>query len=186
MQLNDIAKTLTFKDYPDFKPNLTPEQMFSRGIFGGAYFRPIHSGVTGKDYEGVWEKYKCIQNVPENLKGKKDFDFCLNKYKVAAGSSLLEWESKGWIVEQDPYGWVQWYCEFYDGRRSEDDARQIDRWNKYAGPKSGRWRTNLINKIKNAGGLSKLDDVSISPVVRQGLLQWGYELTSEDYKAKTK
>lgn len=20
------------------------------------------------------------------------------------------WESSGWIVPQDPYGWFQWYC----------------------------------------------------------------------------
>jgi hypothetical protein len=23
------------------------------------------------------------------------------------------WEQSGWIVAQDPYGWFQWYCRFY-------------------------------------------------------------------------
>lgn len=100
-----------------------------------------------------------------------------------AGSSLQTWEDKGWIVEQDPYGWVQWYCRFYAGRRSKDDERQIDRWNKYAGPKSGRCRKNLINKLKKAG--ADYDDPSVSPVIRQGLLQWAYLIVPDDiYKKK--
>ena len=35
-------KTIHFKDFPDFKPNLTPKQMFQLGSFGGTYWRPIH------------------------------------------------------------------------------------------------------------------------------------------------
>ena len=27
----------------------------------------------------------------------------------------------------DPYGWFQWYCRFYQGRRSSDDERQVGR-----------------------------------------------------------
>jgi hypothetical protein len=27
----------------------------------------------------------------------------------------------------DPYGWFQWYCRFYLGRRSTDDDRQVGR-----------------------------------------------------------
>ena len=39
-----------FKDYPEFTPNLTPEQVLKKGSFGGTYFRPIYSSVTGKNY----------------------------------------------------------------------------------------------------------------------------------------
>ena len=38
----------TFKDHPEFKPNLTPRQIFKMGSFGGTYFRPIYSSVTKK------------------------------------------------------------------------------------------------------------------------------------------
>lgn len=90
----------------------------------------------------------------------------LNKYKVHSGTTLEDWENSGWIQAQDPYGWVQWYCEFYSGRRSEDDKRQIQRWLNFAGPK-GRFKKRLISMIKDRG--TTYDDASVSPVIRQGL-----------------
>ena len=30
----------------DFKPNLSPRQMFKLGSFGGTYWRPIYSNIT--------------------------------------------------------------------------------------------------------------------------------------------
>jgi hypothetical protein len=57
----------------------------------------------------------------------------------------------------------------------------VGRWKKFAGEKSGRFRTQLINKIHAKGGLAHLDDVKISPVIRQGLLQWAYQVTETDY-----
>ena len=40
-----------FKDHPEFTPNLTPQQMFKKGSFGGTYWRPIKSSITGKKYK---------------------------------------------------------------------------------------------------------------------------------------
>lgn len=183
---NDPNKTLIFPDYPDFKPNLTPEQIFKEGSFGGTYYRPIFSSVTNKNYDKAWEEFPKSW-FPTDLKYVNS-PICLattvNKYKVSSGTSLEYWENQGWIRDIDPYGWVQWYCRFYMGRRSDDDERQIDRWNKIAGEKSGRWRKNLQNKIiKAAKALntdpndpSVLDDYNISPVIRQLLLQWAFQL----------
>ena len=43
-----------------------------------------------------------------------------------------------------------------------------------------RFRGKLVKMIKNSG--SKYDDYSISPKIRQILLQWGYELTKKDFE----
>ena len=32
-----------FKDHPEFRPNLSPKQIFKMGSFGGTYWRPIKS-----------------------------------------------------------------------------------------------------------------------------------------------
>lgn len=90
---------------------------------------------------------------------------------------------RGWIDKQDPFGWFHWYTRFFRGRRSADDARQISRWAKAAGPR-GRWKQNLVGKCLAAG--KAYADASVSPVVRQTLQHWAYELTSDDFKAGSK
>ena len=82
--------------------------------------------------------------------------------------------STGWIRAQDPYGWFQWYCRFYMGRRTEDDTRQIKRWKSF----DGRWKSNLVNQIKRKK--TSFDDFSVSPTIRQSLLHWGIEITKKD------
>ena len=175
---------ILFEDYPDFRPNLTPKEVLQMGSFGGTYFRPIYSSVTKMKYsDEVWKELPT--DWLEGLNVKKQISSSIyyeevNKYKVKCGGSLQMWEESGWIKPCDPYGWFQWYCRFYQGRRHEDDARQVGRWLKCAGPR-GRWKNNLISKIARAG--KKYNDISVSPVVRQVLQHWGYQLTEKDFDA---
>ena len=175
--------SLIFDDYPEFRPNLSPNQILKAGSFGGTYFRPIHSKITNKNYKNQhkeFEKLGWFKGM--DIEKLITSDICrpsVNKYKVKAGSSLKAWEDSGWIKPIDPYGWFQWYCRFYCGRRCDDDKRQIIRWNKYAGEKSGRYRRRLINMCIKED--KKFNDYSISPVIRQGLLHWGYELNKKDF-----
>ena len=168
--------------HKQFKPNKTPKQVLKMGAFGGTYFRPIHSSVTGKDYTSSEAMRGLPKSWFEGIDIKKKitsskYDKNVNKYKVKCGSTLEAWESAGWIKEQDPYGWFQWYCRYSLGRRTSDDERQIGRWLKLAGPK-GRFRRTLMNKIIKKG--TTHDDISVSPVIRQVLLDWGYQLTKAD------
>jgi hypothetical protein len=173
--------------HKQFKPNKSPKQVFKLGAFGGTYFRPIYSSVTDKKYTPS----EAMRGLPKPLFQGLDmktmvtssiYDKKVNKYKVKCGSTLEAWESSGWIIPQDPYGWFQWYTRYSMGRRTDDDERQIGRWLKLAGPK-GRFRRTLMNKIiKNN---TTYNDFTISPVIRQVLLHWGYQLTKkdlEDYK----
>jgi hypothetical protein len=166
----------------DFKPNKSPKQVFKAGAFGGTYFRPIKSSVTGKKYtaksaikEYPTSWFQGIDN--DKMVTSSKYDKKVNKYGVKCGSSLGSWEQSGWIEKQDPYGWFQWYCRYYMGRRTKDDERQIKRWLALAGP-SGRFRRTLMNKIIKKN--TRYNDHTVSPVIRQVLLHWGYELTSKD------
>ena len=80
-------------------------------------------------------------------------------------------------------GWFQWYCRFYMGRRCDDDERQIGRWSGVAGPK-GRWKRALLNKVVSAN--ARWDNAAISPVIRQTLLHWAFEITEADVLAHAK
>ena len=174
-------KKIIFHDHPEFTPNVTPEEMFRAGVFGGTYFRPIYSKVLKCHLENEHKEFQSLgwwKNLPDTYITSTIGDTSINFFGVKAGSSLDEWHKNGWIREQDPYGCVQWYCRFYNGRRSKDDMWQIDRWNKYTGPTQGRWKKNLVNKIKKV--CSTYNDYTISPVIRQGLLQWAYVLTPSD------
>ena len=174
-----------FKDYPDFKPNLTPKQMFRLGSFGGTYWRPIYSAITKQKYKNIHKEFpnSWWKDIPEHHLSSSNYDISINKYKVKVGTTLPFWEKKGWIHKQDPYGWVLWYCRFYQGRRTADDKRQIRRWKSLAG-KKGRFRNFLITLILKKNG--KWNDFSISPKIRQTLQHWGYKLTKKDFDEEVK
>lgn len=176
---------IKFKDYPDFRPNLTPRDMFMLGSFGGTYWRPIKSGVTGKTHKNEHLKYpnSWWKDIPEEHLTSDKCDVSINKYKVSVGTSLEFWESKNWINKLHPYGWVQWYCDFYQGKRCPDDERQIQRWKNLAGPR-GRFMRFLVTQIIKKG--AKWNDETISPKIRQVLQHWGYKLTNADYNNEIK
>jgi hypothetical protein len=168
-----------------FKPNLAPAQIFQAGAFGGTYYRPIKSTVCPhmKFDEQIWQEYpdswfKDLE--PSTHIASPIYRKTVNKYKVKCGASLEEWERSGWIKPQDPYGWMQWYMRFFLGRRSPDDNRQILRWLNCTG-ENGRWKNRLCKLIFERSG--NINDFNISPVIRQVLLHWGYELTKQDYLA---
>lgn len=133
----------------DFTPELTPKQMLELGIFGGRYLRD--SG----EFPSSWFTKAKLSS------GEKDPS--LNFFGVDASKPLSYWKKKGWIHEQDPRGWFQWYCRYYMGRRSADDARQIKRW---------RAMTRHIAQIRKH---CEPRDHSCRPRQRQALLHWAYD-----------
>lgn len=186
-------KEYIFKDYPEFRPTLSPREIFALGSFGGTYWRPIKSSVTGKKHQNRHLKYpkSWWKGISDNwLTNTWDnYDKSINKYNVKVGTTLEFWEGKDWICKHHPYGWVQWYCDFFNGIRGPDDVRQIDRWVRTAGPNS-RFRKRLLNMIgEKAAKLSKSTKIevkkcfdklikdtnpetTISPKIRQTLQHW--------------
>ena len=157
-----------------FTPNKTPVEMTIEGAFGGTNFRDIYSGVNGKWYQNSWKESDFLKDIDSKLYSSNYYDVKVNKYGVKCGTSLRFGENKGWINEQDPYGWFQWYCRYYYGRRSSDDSRQIKRWLSIV----NRFKGILVKMIKDKG--TKFDDFSVSPKIRQILLHWGYELVESE------
>lgn len=180
--LKNQSEKLIFDDYPEFTPNLTPKQIFELGSFGGTYWRPIKSKFFKKKLKNKHKKYIWLNNIDSDTLTRPfdEYDKKINKYGVKVGTTLEFWEEKGWIDKKDPYGWVQWYCEFYSGRRSKDDERQISRWSKLAGS-NGRFRKWLVTQILKKGTKDDWDNYNISPAIRQTLQHWGYKLTKKDF-----
>jgi len=144
-------------DQPLFKPDLTPKQMLEMGVFGGKYFNDV---LDTNEYPSDWFDNAKL-SITKNPK--------LNFYKVNASESLAAWKFNGWIHEQDPRGWFEWYCRFYMGRRSDDDIRQIKRH---------------INYKRFLGALRRY---STHPCdgkglkTKQSLLHWGYDARKLSY-----
>ena len=100
-------KMITFQDYPYFKPNISPKEMFEIGIMGGSYFRKIKSPKTGKIYKDHHKKFKFLKDISKNKIINREYDKSINRYNVVVGTSYEYWMSKNWIKEDiDPYGWI--------------------------------------------------------------------------------
>lgn len=135
---------------PDFRPDLSPKEMLALGVFGGKYMTDCRG-----EFPASW--YARAKLSPERK------DPSLNFFGVDASQPLAVWRAKGWIRDQDPRGWFQWYCRYYMGRRSEDDDRQIRRW-------KAIWRhAAAVRKHCKRG------DVTCRPRQRQALLHWAID-----------
>lgn len=135
---------------PEFKPELTPQQMLALGVFGGKYLTDCR-----QEFPASW--FKRAKLSPEK------YDAKLNFFQIRASQSLAEWRRKDWIHPQDPRGWFQWYCRYYMGRRTEDDARQIKRW-------KAIWRH--VRAIQNH---CHVRDLACRRRQRQAVLHWAID-----------
>ncbi|MEX2174759.1 MAG: hypothetical protein WD872_10380 [Pirellulaceae bacterium] len=136
--------------HPDFRPELTPKQMLALGVFGGKY-------LTDCTQEFPAEWFEDARLCPER------HDPELNLFGVNASQPLAVWREKGWIRDDDPRGWFQWYCRYFLGRRGEDDERQVKRW------RAVRRHIAQLKKHCRRG------DLKCRPRQRQALLHWAYD-----------
>lgn len=134
----------------DFRPELTPKQMLQMGVFGGKYMTDCV-----REFPSEW--FRRAKLSP----GLHDPD--LNYFGVRASKPWKYWMEKGWLYEEDPRGWFQWYCRYYAGRRCPDDARQIRRW------KNMRRHIAQLRKHCTPG------DLACRACQRQALLHWAYD-----------
>ena len=136
---------------PEFTPDLTPAEMLRLGV----YLRQVHNRLP----QGISREL-----VQAGKLSKRGRDCALNFFGVDASQPLSVWRAKGWIHDDDPRGWFQWYCRYYMGRRMpEEDRRQIKRW------KAIRRHVRQVQKNCEPG------DLLCRPRQRQALLHWAYD-----------
>lgn len=153
MQTNyvyDLTEPLGRNFHPDFTPELTPKEMLELGVFGGKYMTDCRD-----EFPADWfTRAKLCHEF---------HDPGLNYFGINASQPLSEWRRKGWIYEEDPRGWFQWYCRYFMGRRCPDDERQIKRW------RAIRRHAAQIRRHCEPG------DLFCRRKQRQALLHWAYD-----------
>jgi hypothetical protein len=136
---------------PEFKPQLSPREMLHLGVFCGKYMTD-----TRREFPKAW--FTSAKLAP---KGR---DCSLNFFGINASQPLAEWRRKGWIYEDDPRGWFQWYCRYYRGRRLPDeDRRQIKRWKA------------ITRHVRQVERNCEPGDLTCRLRQRQALLHWAYD-----------
>ncbi len=136
---------------PEFKPELTPQEMLELGVFGGKYMTDCRGEFPTSWYQNA--KLCSEKHDPK-----------LNYFGVNASLPLHVWQQKGWIHPADPRGAGRGYCRYYYGRRmSEEDQRQIKRW------KAIKRHMGAVKKNCEPGNLY------CRPKQRQVLLHWAYD-----------
>ncbi|KAI1641657.1 uncharacterized protein F4817DRAFT_45060 [Daldinia loculata] len=177
-----------FESHPTFTPNKSPEAIIREGSFGGTYWRPLYSRRLRTTITDDWKELPAEWTEGLDV-GKyltsEVVDPGVNKYGVACGQTIEQWEASGWIMhEYDVRGWFQWYCRFWQGRRCPDDNRQVSRWKRCVGEK-GRWRKALLKKYVQNGIRSVTDEgeddqkEEVSPVMHQTCHHWAWEVRQE-------
>ena len=134
----------------EFRPQLTPPELLRLGIFGGKYMTDCRDEFPGEWFTGA--KLSPDRRDPS-----------LNFFGVNASQPLSVWRAKGWIHPDDPRGWFQWYCRYYQGRRTADDDRQIRRW------RAMRRHARQIERNCERG------EILCRRRQRQALLHWAYD-----------
>lgn len=135
---------------PEFRPELTPKQLLRLGVFGGKYMTDCRA-----EFPEDWFAQAKLCRARHDAR--------LNYFGVNASQPLCVWRKNGWLYQEDPRGWFQWYCRYFMGRRSVDDERQIRRW---------RAISRHVAQLRKNCPAGVLD---CRPRQRQALLHWAYD-----------
>lgn len=152
-------------DLPGFTPIYTPTEILQIGAFGGAFCYKIGSerNIPPEVFIGV----------DKDLYQSK-MDGTNNFFGVLVSPLAHGYMVPTYIKSQDPFGWFEWYCKFYNGiRRPEVDNVRATQWKDAV-----RKYWFYLNSSNYSGEpANRFLDLDFQREARQGLLQFGWDPT---------
>eukprot|EP00478_Filoreta_tenera_P001466 GABV01001491.1.p1 GENE.GABV01001491.1~~GABV01001491.1.p1 ORF type:complete len:228 (+),score=82.10 GABV01001491.1:128-811(+) len=154
---------------PNFRPELTPRQMLSLGVFDGKYLNDCVLEFPREWFKDALDRDKLRPGDP---------DEDVNLLEISSRKSLQYWREKGWIPivkgDEDVRGWFQWYCRYYIGRRGPSDEKQIKRWKAFKRHR-GAIAASIQKMEEDERPRTQAQKRQHRARQRQALLQWAYD-----------
>jgi len=166
-----LNELITFTDNPRFITAYSPLRMIELGVFGLGYFGikevdSIHfDSLLNKNPE--FSKHMDLIHERTRLHPQ---DFSKNFYEIQSGLDHEFWIDNNLIRDDDPYGWFNWYINFYYGRRHSDDNRQINRYRSFV---KRHW--GMLRGYCERAGIPLSDAEFRYQKTCQNLLQWSWD-----------
>ena len=152
-----------FLNLPGFNPHYTPREILELGVFGGTYFVKYRSqqGLPKELFEGLPTiKYDALVYDKNN-----------NYFQVDAHQRRRDFNMPNDARVLDPFGWFQWYCRFFYGRRSSSDNYRLAQW-------KDELETIMFYITKACEVADKpLTDLTVEKAWRQQALNFGWDST---------
>lgn len=85
-------------------------------------------------------------------------------------ASMEAWP-KEWLDKRDPKGWLQWYDRYSQGRRIDDDERQIRRWKSFKARHGSQLAANPTPRRAQALINWGIDPIKLVPGKNRAMLK---------------
>lgn len=100
-------------------------------------------------------------------------------HKAPRLASMKAWPQE-WLDDQDKMGWLEWYKNYSEGRRSDTDERQIKRWNSFKARHGSQFLANPTPRRAYALRNWAIDPIEMLPEDQRE----SFQKLMEAYKAK--
>lgn len=94
-------------------------------------------------------------------------------------ASMQKWPEH-WLDDQDKKGWLEWYQNYADGRRSDEDDRQIGRWKSFKARHGSQFAANPTARRAFALKNWAIDPIAMLPEDKRE----GVQKAMDDYRNK--